>query len=161
MRAILVLAVMLSAVVGLVSSGDAEPTAPPPASQIAQSIAPTLPATPPTTTWAAPSPPVAVTPYPSTYAPSYDEIQDLRQQYIRLAGKRAERMDGPELKQGIVDMQRHFLIAELTALANSADGFESMRARIAAAALMAKDRPELEKLSRDLEKALEAKPTKQ
>ena len=70
-------------------------------------------------------------------------------------------MDGPELKQGIVDMQRHFLIAELTALANSADGFDAMRAAVAAAALNAKDRPELEKLSRDLAKELEAKSTKE
>jgi hypothetical protein len=161
MRAFIVLAVVLSAVVGLVSSGDAEPTAPPPASQIAPPVVPPSPATPPTTTWAAPSPAVAVSPYRPSYSPSYDEIQDLRQQYTRLAGKRAEHMDGPELKQGIVDMQRHFLIAELTALANSADGFDAMRAEIAAAAIMAKDRPELEKLSRDLAKELEAKSTKE
>jgi hypothetical protein len=70
-------------------------------------------------------------------------------------------MDGAELKQGIVDMQRHFLIAELTALANAADGFDAMRAAIAAEALKARDRPELKKLSRDLAKELEAQPRKE
>lgn len=160
MRAIPVLAVVLCAVVGLVSSGDAEPTAPPPAFQVAPSITAPSPVTQPTISWAAPSPAAVYNPYPPPYSPSHDELQSLRRLYTDLAGKRAERMDGPELKQGIVDMRRHSLIAELTELANNSDGFDAMRAEVAAEALRAKDRLELEKLSRDLAKEL-AKPTKE
>jgi hypothetical protein len=66
-------------------------------------------------------------------------------------------MEAEELKKGIADMRRNCLIAELMELGNNADGFDAMRVEVALAALSAKDRPELEKLSRDLAKELEAK----
>jgi hypothetical protein len=69
-------------------------------------------------------------------------------------------MEVQELKQGIADMRRNCLIAELMELGNSTEGFDAMRVGVALAALSAKDRPELEKLSRDLAKELEAKPKK-
>jgi hypothetical protein len=79
--------------------------------------------------------------------PSHDELQSLRQQYARLATKRAERMDGPELIQGIADMRQHFLIAELTAFAReSQDDFDKLQAVFAADVLKAKDKQELKKL---------------
>jgi hypothetical protein len=68
-------------------------------------------------------------------------------------------MEAEELKKGIADMRRNCLIAELMELGNNADGFDAMRAGVALAALSAKDRPDLEKLSRDLAKEL-AKATK-
>jgi hypothetical protein len=85
-------------------------------------------------------------------------VQTLRRQYAKLAEKRAERMEVEELKKGIADMRRNCLIAELMELGNNAHGFDAMRVGVALAALSAQDRPELEKLSRDLAKELEAKP---
>jgi hypothetical protein len=69
-------------------------------------------------------------------------------------------MEAEELKKGIADMRRNCLIAELMELGNNTDGFDAMRVEVALAALSAKDRPELEKLSRDLAKELEASKTK-
>jgi hypothetical protein len=122
-------------------------------------------APPPMSTLLQPSVPVAASGWAyaaQPYAPSSYEIQTLQLQYTKLAAKRAGRMEVQELKQGISEMRRHDLIAELLDLANNADGFDAMRAAVAAAALGTKDRPELEKLSRDLAKELEtAKPTKE
>jgi hypothetical protein len=90
---------------------------------------------------------------------SHDEVQ-LRQQYAKLAAKRAERMEVQELKKGIAEMRRHDLIAELTELAAHSEGFDKMRATVAVAALLAIDRPQLQELSSDWAKEL-AKPTEQ
>jgi hypothetical protein len=77
----------------------------------------------------------------------HDEAQELRQQYARLATKRAERMEVQELKQGIADMRRHSLIAELSAFAReSQDDFDKLRAVLAADVLKAKDQQELKKI---------------
>jgi hypothetical protein len=119
--------------------------------------APTRTVPAPITYWAA-NPPTYI-PQPYAPYPSHDQLQELRRQYSKLAEKRAERMEAEELKKGIADMRRNCLIAELMELGNNADGFDAMRAGVALAALSAKDRPDLEKLSRDLAKEL-AKATK-
>ena len=144
MRAIFVFAVVLCAAFGLMSAAEPPRASPPP---IAASPAPAFP-TP--VTWNAPADP------PLYGATTYDELKELRQQYARLATKRAERMDGPELKQGITDMRRQCLLAELIELANdSPNDFDSARAGIAAMALKAKDRKDLVDTIRAVAKELE------
>jgi hypothetical protein len=68
-------------------------------------------------------------------------------------------MEVHELKKGIEEMQRNALVAELLELAAHSEGFDKLRATVAAAALMSIDRTQLQELSRDWAKELEAKPT--
>lgn len=143
MRMIFVLTVVVSAAIGLVSSDGAEPAPPP-----------SLP-------HAVPSP--AVAPSPATGwaygAPenSHDHVASLRREYVAMATKHADRMDGPQLQQGIAEMRRQWLIAELTDLAGQSD---DVRAGVAAMALKAKDQTELKKLLRSIVEEMDAeKPT--
>jgi hypothetical protein len=172
MRATFVLTVVLSAVVGLVSSGDAEPTQPPIASRVAEPISPALSAEPPTSPPAASPPQVMSPPAVPVYvrsprgAPVFvpsesnerpdfhfheGERQSLRHQYLSLAEKRAESMTRPELQRGIAELRRQYLISELAILANnSPDDFNKLQSKVAAAVLKAKDQKELETMIQSL-----------
>jgi hypothetical protein len=160
MRAIFVIAIVLSTAWGLMSA--AEPPRDLPKPKAAAPSPPSVPASlppiapqptmPGTVGYYAPAPYVAE-PYAST---SYEQLQELRQHYTKLAAKRAERMDASELRQGIADMRRHALIAELTELASdSTERFDGMRAAISAMALKAKDQKELENSMQSVIKELE------
>jgi hypothetical protein len=135
MRTIFVFAIALSAVVGLLSSDGAEPTTPPS------------------------SPPVA----PPTYIPgerqspqyNHDQVQWLRQEYVAMAKKRADVMDGVELQEGVTEMRRQWLIGELTQLNNHQN---DARVAVAAMALKAKDEKELFKLIGSMAKELPPEP---
>ncbi len=177
MRTILVLAVLLAAAFGLVTSRGAEPVEPPAAATVsqkpesnsrspAQATPPAeLPTTPPVAVSAA-QPPV-VWSAPPAYGPGssgswedpgriQDELQRLRPYFINLAEQRAERMTVAELKQGIAEMRRQCLIAELTEFARgSEDNFDSMRAEISVMVLTAKDRNELASAIRTVAKELD------
>jgi hypothetical protein len=82
--------------------------------------------------------------------------QSLRQQYLELAEQRAGRMTDDELKQGIADMRRQFLIAQLKAFAESSpDSFDGTRVEIAIVALKSKDAQDIQRLVDSLPGRLE------
>jgi hypothetical protein len=152
MRTIFFLTIVLSAAVGLVTSDGAEPARPPaipnavpppyvvpsPVSELPPGSKPAIPPSPYQAPFYGP-------PQPQAPEFGHNDITWLRQEFVAMAKKRAERMDGPELKQAIADMRRQWLIAELTSFgAESSD----VRVAVAAMALKAKDQKELEKLIR-------------
>ena len=89
-------------------------------------------------------------PPPARSAQEFDEpdLQTLRQQYLALAETRVERMSGPELLQGIAEMRRHHLIAELSSLATESGeaSFAQARAYIALTILAAETPKDVEAL---------------
>ena len=141
MRAIFVLGVVFTTAAGLLRLGGAEPNEP--------AARPPLP------------PPVPTMRDIEDLHFQEGERQSLQNQYLKLAEKQVERMNRPELKRGIAEMRRQYLISELRTFANdSLDSFDAVRAEVAAVALHAKDRPELEKLIRTMAKELdETKPS--
>src|SRR5688500_6792741 len=155
-RSILVFSAVISIVVCALNSGEAQPPsldglpddldnaliATPPSAQapiLAPTLAPpasssdgahpfngTLVIGPPDTPRVRPTVPSGAPAAYSGYGP--DREQSLRQQYLKLAERRAERMDATELQRGIADMRRAFLIAELKAFADeSPDEFDATR----------------------------------
>jgi hypothetical protein len=82
--------------------------------------------------------------------------QALRQQYLELAEQQVGRMTDDELKQGIAEMRRQFLIAQLkTFAASSPDRFDGTRVEIAIVALKAKDAQDIQRLVDSLPGRLE------
>ena len=84
---------------------------------------------------------------PAPYVPHHDDVTRLRQEYVAMAKKRAERMDGAELQKGIAEMRCQWLIGELTALGSE---YDDVRAGVAVMVLKAKDKQELKKLFRSI-----------
>jgi hypothetical protein len=158
MRLALVLTVLLSAAVGLVSSDGAEPVMPPaqpktfpmPALAPPPVVAPMPYAAPQPGHVAHPVPPSHYQPpayAPAPYIPQHGDVTRLRQEYVAMAKKRAERMDGAELQKGIAEMRCQWLIGELTALGSE---YDDVRAGVAVMVLKAKDKDELKKLFRSI-----------
>src|SRR5687768_4542129 len=121
-RSILVFAVVICALVCALNSGEAQP---PSLDGLPDDLENALIAAPPSTPAPRLVPTLALpasTPYGApAYRPneySHDEIQSLKQQFITLAQKSAERMDAPELKQSIAEMRRLNVISELKLLAD-------------------------------------------
>jgi ribosomal protein S10 len=148
-RSILVFAVVFLGVMCLISVGPAQQDQPPPSIQATRhgwAVAPPVPAPP------------AAAAYGALASYSHDEVQAFKQEFITLAQRSAERMNGPELKQGIAEMRRQFIISELQLLADEPQvRFHGMRAEIAAVVLKSSSQTELESVIRSLAKELEAK----
>jgi hypothetical protein len=161
-RSILVFAVVFCAVVCLMNVGGAQPpeSSPLPTTKPLRSASVGWPYAHWPPSGEVPNATLVVGPPASELYGDYnhDEIQSLKQQFIALAQKSAERMGAPELKQSIAEMRRLNVIAELKMLADEPQvRFHGTRAEIAAMVLKAASQAELESTIRGLAKELEAK----